>query len=1582
VTTTNFIPVKFFLPGWPTDIIGYPAALDLVGVRDFEVPALYPDYVDASGTLQLLGEIAADLPLIPGLSIVLMEDLNGGGLTEIPFSFQLVKGVFELDLSPLSAALRVQSSLLKRVELSADGYVPVIDPVTQEPIPLDVGMQSGSLLVNSAGEFTFSLDTGIPVMTIDPFMIGDTGIVFKDLDISLILSAEAAVALPPTIAPEARGVLINSAAIHLPQGLQVGIAPEEISLADAFIGTGGFSGKVSGSWNVYNQNTGQLQTGQPGVGTLFGFDFGLKELFLEFVQNAIVASSVTGYLSLPFFDEVLEVAIALAGNGEIQVTLAAADPGTGLIEITREGLFTLAINSLTIERVDGQGELSLGGFITPLFEKAEDTAEDEPPQWGTYEIKALTVDLEGRVTIDGGWLTLPEAQTLNFYGFQLEIAEFGLGNTDDGRRWIGFSGGIQLVDGLPLGGSVEGLRILWDENSDFDIELAGIGIDFEIKDTLQFSGAVAFIRDEASGIKGFRGGVRVQLTALNMWLDGQIVIMKQEMNGRRITGVYLFLEIGLPVGIPILQTGQAIFAIAGLFSYNLLPGKTDNQDWYDWYVQSPLGVTDADKWSDLQAGSFAFGAGLAIGTLPDGFPFSAEVLLVILIPGPVLLIQGKATFLTKRTELGTDSAAFQALAVLDVPAGYFLFNVDVSYIFPAQGDLRGFVIDMGAGAEAYFELGDMTAWHLYVGEKPPEKRIRADVFNLFRADAYLMLDSTAVALGATIGYDNDWKFGPVRVRLFATIGGDAIVSWKPTLFWGYMVLEGGVEVRACGITVSLYAGADLELQTPTPYLLAASVWVRVKLPWPVKDFETTLKLVWQEPDVPPIPVPLESIAVEHLKVSDKWNLAVSPRYDSDDNPGYFVGPVTQSQSDVPLVPVDGRIFINFSKPVQDVSQIGDNYTTPATEKVNGGEYKLNYYLDEVSIVELQGNQEISIDNDIFGVWQWKNEGDPDNICLMLWGRSAFDYTNSMVTQLGYIQGLVDSADYFPCNYQTVPLTLCVDFEDYEVDPVELRENLQRPFLWDESGFIFHSFLPSLILPYDAQLTDTTKALYVIGSDIPFAIYCPAPMARIDLYIFSPGDDPFNLTAYFTDGTTQEYPVEILTEQIITIAEPDKLITHIKSTAIQSEEFYLLKLCYVTQAEYETTRAHADQLQQLHQAILENWSGEAELLKPNTEYKITVTTRTVRTGPNGSETEKVFEQTALFQTGGPPGCNGVADTVLTSGDTPGQLYPASGQLVDLAPYIQQTVSVAGGQFHYRTHDIGLLFNESYVEQMYLMHGDQLLIEIYDSNGEPLRDENGQIIQLQNSWGDNPTSEPEVSTSTYAWLLSSHECVDMTTQILPPNQELIGMLSVPLLPLTMYEARLKSGAHTVYQFTFFTSRFGDFAGHIGSFTGRVWDHFILGRAPTFASIVTDIGDSYEAKVLDDGQTFDLLAERYELGYRQLPEVVELTSIRKGKQHYAILVESPEPLDMTRIDFTVHRLTVDGTIGAKRNTVVVANQDQTRLLIFRERSSKKFGRWQAGNYQIDWSFNGDIGEKTVILNKGGQPVAENLVITFTIP
>src|SRR4249919_3632790 len=82
---SKFLPLRLILPGWPTSIMAIPPQIDQIGLAEFKATSISYSSLIASGTLQILQEIVIDLPLIPGLSLAM---LNKGDFTEFGFDLE------------------------------------------------------------------------------------------------------------------------------------------------------------------------------------------------------------------------------------------------------------------------------------------------------------------------------------------------------------------------------------------------------------------------------------------------------------------------------------------------------------------------------------------------------------------------------------------------------------------------------------------------------------------------------------------------------------------------------------------------------------------------------------------------------------------------------------------------------------------------------------------------------------------------------------------------------------------------------------------------------------------------------------------------------------------------------------------------------------------------------------------------------------------------------------------------------------------------------------------------------------------------------------------------------------------------------------------------------------------------------------------------------------------------------------------------------------------------------------------------------------------------------------------------------
>ena len=879
--------------------------IDLPDVAELDRLWLEPPQID-DGPFRLRTALLLETELalgIPGLDAVRL--VLGADGEQTSFVLEVTADpVVTIRLVELPVVLRFDQELIKPVRRpsrvgQADRWE--VDPDRDH---VDVTLAKITLAIDMDGNIGFETDLSIDL---PPSMIGDTGVVVEAQAVQIYLGAEP----PPPGRPAGwRGVHIAHAGLSLP-GELAGIVGH-LELTDASIGNGGFSGTVSDTW------TPELSA------SLFGLELGLSKVAVTFVQNTLAECDIRGSMLLPFFEERVDVELGIDLDGGVSVALSADD---GLITLSRPGLLDLTVDGLGFEVDDGVLAVRLSGDLTPDLAGIE---------WPTFAVKELSIDTEGHVRLEGGWLDLPAQYALEFYGFRLEITQLGFGRGTDGGKWVGFSGALKLVEGLPAGASVDGLRVHWyDDGSGRPVRLSldGVGVEFEVPEVLRFKGAISY-RELPGDIHRFDGAISLDLMSIGLEIDAALVIGSAP--GYTFFAIHIGVE--LPVGIPLGATGLGLFGMAGLFAYQMEPDRHPEEQWYGvgpadgWYKRGTIGVTDLKaKWRP-QAGSLALGAGVTLGTVSDnGFTFAGKVLLVIVFPGPIIMIEGKANLLKERATLSEDPL-FRTLAVLDFRSGFVQIGLDAHYRYGDDGEL----IDITGGVEAYFDFHDASAWHLYIGEKtPPDRRIRAQIFQLLEASAYFMLDPRRLQQGAHIGYAGHWEFGPLEVTLEAWLEGDADVSFKPPHFRGGLWLHGRAGLSVFGFGLALEADARATADVFDPFHLVLDLHVSIDLPWFLPDFGADATLEWgPDQTPPPLPLPLKEIAVDHMKVTTTWPLprgGASPllRPDYDNDADGFLNPVTGASepadlTTVPVVPLDGRPHVSFGRAVHDDAGVGIN----------------------------------------------------------------------------------------------------------------------------------------------------------------------------------------------------------------------------------------------------------------------------------------------------------------------------------------------------------------------------------------------------------------------------------------------------------------------------------------------------------------------------------------------------------------------------------------------------------------------------------------------------------------------------------
>src|ERR1700674_3876877 len=635
-----------------------------------------------------------------------------------------------------------------------------------------------------------------------------------------------------------------------------------------------------------------------------GFDVALTAFDITWANGGIAASHIGGLLTLPFFTDngnpkPIDIEIGFKSDGTVSISLAAvhtANPTTpdGLVSLDYRigGIVDLNLDvaSLEIDRApDGAWRILLSGALG---------ITSEGLAWPSFELRGLGIDSKGHVTVDGGWINLPHQMALDFHGFHVALQKIGFGQDSSGR-WIGFSGDIYLVEGMKLGGSVRGLRINLDTGA---LSFDGVEIAFEIPDVLSFDGEINHIHVDAtkpadlasvgllpsiyeyipppgSGPKKvdvFAGQIKLNIESIKLEVDANFIV--GHFGGQSV--FFLDVAADLPVGIPIF-TDISLYGLRGLVATGLQPNpSSQGKTWWEWYKYSAdysndqsYDAEDFNKWMVPHAGAFAIGAGAVIGTsADDGYTVSAAITLVLMLPGPVISLIGKANILQKRIGSAAEQTNFEAMATFDGHAGTFDLVIEAQYKIPV-------VLDIEGTAELFVDA-IKREWFFALGKPPHDKRVKARIFDLFESDAYFVVDNKGLITGTWTGYSGHWSFGPLSVSLEAYLATLAAIQWSPLQIAGGVELHGDIQLRAFGIGLGITADALLEGCAPHPFWVHGEISVELKTPWPLPDVSATVSLTWGGDDgtVPPAPLALNHLDVTMDDHIDAAAMPSSERY--------------------------------------------------------------------------------------------------------------------------------------------------------------------------------------------------------------------------------------------------------------------------------------------------------------------------------------------------------------------------------------------------------------------------------------------------------------------------------------------------------------------------------------------------------------------------------------------------------------------------------------------------------------------------------------------------------------------------------
>ncbi|WP_295801710.1 hypothetical protein [Mucilaginibacter sp.] len=754
----------------------------------------------------------------------------------------------------LSAALEIPRTIL--VPIKADGQIEQDVNIKTELI-----FGIGELYFDSVNGFGFkdNLSVTFPV-THPKAQIGNTGLIIgftgAILDVSKTTNIpEATAAGYPD---DFVGLFVQQATIGFNNfGTD---DPDKVSASitgtNLLIGTGGISGNIAidGSGHAIQRK-------------FNSFSVGLDRFSITFKQNTIVDCDIKGYISLDKYTSngapsKIGIQVHFKDSGDFSIT-ASSD---NFPPITFPGVFTLNIRSLTF------GEQQPKGFYIEVAGTLDFIANI--PVLGEVLPKGINITKlriwdDGDIEFAGGGLVLPKAFTIKIGPVKMEVSHLSLGSyskilngVERHYRYIGFDGMLNTGNaGVSVAGNGIKYYFTIDDGAGkpFDnfIRIDGIDINiiepgdaspedatFILKGHLSVSTPDPDISDSTAGTEYF-GSVAMSLPKLG--ISGSAGMRLDPAIPSFVVDIGLELSTALPLG----PTGLGIYGFRGLLGKHYLPSKkaaglTDDASWWDYYKapNHPDGLEGVELDKFAIRDGLSLGAGITIATEFDaGFTFSCKLFLLLGLP-EVFLLQGQAGVLRSRIGLfDKTDPPFSALIAIDSKS--FTGNLGVNYHLPAGGSLDGKIFTLQGTLAMAFFFNNASGWYLNLGQDQPESlRIQAKILTLFKGYAYVMISAKGFKAGAGAGFNFDKSFGPVGVKLAASLDLGAMISFKPIQIGGFIQFSGEAGLKIFWFKIGLAVQIYLGVEAPHPFNITGRLGVKIHTPWPLPNIHFTLSVSW------------------------------------------------------------------------------------------------------------------------------------------------------------------------------------------------------------------------------------------------------------------------------------------------------------------------------------------------------------------------------------------------------------------------------------------------------------------------------------------------------------------------------------------------------------------------------------------------------------------------------------------------------------------------------------------------------------------------------------------------------------------
>jgi hypothetical protein len=469
--------------------------------------------------------------------------------------------------------------------------------------------------------------------------------------------------------------------------------------------------------------------------------------------------------------------------------------------------------------------------------------------------------------------------------------------------------------------------------------------------------------------------------------------------------------------------------------------------------------------------------------------------------------------------------------------------------------------------------------------------------------------------------------------------------------------------------------------------------------------------------------------------------------------------------------------------------------------------------------------------------------------LWLWSANPFDYTRRVGR--AWDEWFTDRFSDYPCLEPDAPKETCYDFETIPLStPLDNGPSSFDPYLpsyrhpdnplveiiVDDavlSGVPLVQILPQPVggrtrgvclgplpdavpnappPPTNSPVVDAIVSSRTEGSPIPSGVnallsFLPTPNVGVRLLI-SP-----EATVLALDGSGNVFFAAAAPRagDIAEILAPDLVLV----AAYWNTNVCLSAVCVLTGHNAEQA-ARIGLVAQHNLDSVEHFEERGFVLDSHTNYRLVVATMLDAMGEGllSDRFTPAYTEYAFFKTEGPPK---LADLSIPLGqeaqeqiqlkDTQGNLIRNDGtintgapvlasELNDLGIYVRQTLpaTIPANKERpdlprpvYRAYDLGVEFNENYVQLMYRLDSRDLALFLFDQNNQPIRDTEGRLVVLRSGW--DVAAEPIVDSSEMVWLttLQLSTCAG-TLSLQLQDDEQLRLPGITLDPDSVYEARL--------------------------------------------------------------------------------------------------------------------------------------------------------------------------------------------------